>query len=117
MQEAGFWDDTKRAEEVTKKSKSIKDKMENFDKLQSQLEDIEVLKEMMEEDDEESSNEIIQTIREIQAQIDEYNMKVLLCGEYDKNNVILTLHVGVGGTDANDWTEMLLRMYTRWCER
>ena len=117
MQEAGFWDDTKRAEEVTKKSKNIKDKMENFDKLQSQIEDIEVLKEMMEEDDEESSNEIIQTIREIQAQIDEYNMKVLLSGEYDKNNVILTLHVGVGGTDANDWTEMLLRMYTRWCEK
>jgi peptide chain release factor 2 len=117
MQEAGFWDDTKRAEEVTKKSKNIKDKMENFDKLQSQVEDIEVLKEMMEEDDEESSNEIIQTMREIQSQIDEYNMKVLLSGEYDKNNVILTLHVGVGGTDANDWTEMLLRMYTRWCEK
>jgi peptide chain release factor 2 len=117
MQEAGFWDDTKRAEEVTKKSKNIKDKMEKFDKLQSQIEDIEVLKEMMEEDDEESSNEIIQTIREIQTQIDEYNMKILLSGEYDKNNVILTLHVGVGGTDANDWTEMLLRMYTRWCEK
>jgi len=117
MQEAGFWDDTKRAEEVTKKSKNIKDKMESFDKLQSKIEDIEVLKEMMEEDDEESSNEIIQTIGEIQTQIDEYNMKILLSGQYDKNNVILTLHVGVGGTDANDWTEMLLRMYTRWCEK
>ena len=117
MQETGFWDDTKRAEEVTKKSKSIKDKIEGFDKLKSQLEDVEVLKEMMEEDDEESSNEIIQTIREIEVQIDDYNMKVLLCGEYDKNNAILTLHAGVGGTDANDWTEMLLRMYTRWCEK
>lgn len=117
MQEAGFWDNTKRAEEVTKKSKSIKDKIESFDKLQSQIDDIEVLKEMMEEDDEESSNEIIQTIREVEAKIDDYNMKVLLSGEYDKNNVILTLHVGVGGTDANDWTEMLLRMYTRWCEK
>ena len=117
MQEAGFWDDTKRAEEVTKKSKVIKDKIESFDKLKSQIDDIEVLKEMMEEDDEESANEIIQTIREIEAKIDDYNMKVLLSGEYDKNNVILTLHVGVGGTDANDWTEMLLRMYTRWCEK
>ena len=117
MQEAGFWDDTKRAEEVTKKSKVIKDKVESFDKLKSQIDDIEVLKEMMEEDDEESANEIIQTIREIEAKIDDYNMKVLLSGEYDKNNVILTLHVGVGGTDANDWTEMLLRMYTRWCEK
>lgn len=117
MQEPGFWDDSKRAEEVTKKSKSVKDKIENFDKLKSQFEDVEVLKEIMEEDDEESANEIIQTIKGIEAKIDDYNMKVLLSGEYDKNNAILTLHVGVGGTDANDWTEMLLRMYTRWCEK
>ncbi len=117
MQEPGFWDDSKRAEEVTKKSKSVKDKIENFDKLKSQFEDVEVLKEIMEEDDEESASEIIQTIKGIEAQIDDYNMKVLLSGEYDKNNAILTLHVGVGGTDANDWTEMLLRMYTRWCEK
>ncbi|NRY61383.1 peptide chain release factor 2 [Clostridium beijerinckii] len=117
MQESGFWDNIKKAEEVTKKNKLIKDKIENFDKLKSQIEDIEVLKEIMEDDDEESANEIIQTLRDIEAQIDDYNMKVLLCGEYDKNNAILTLHVGVGGTDANDWTEMLLRMYTRWCEK
>ncbi|NSB17315.1 peptide chain release factor 2 [Clostridium beijerinckii] len=117
MQESGFWDNIKKAEEITKKSKLIKDKIENFDKLKSQIEDIEVLKEIMEDDDEESANEIIQTLRNIEAQIDDYNMKVLLCGEYDKNNAILTLHVGVGGTDANDWTEMLLRMYTRWCEK
>nr|WP_171773315.1 peptide chain release factor 2 [Clostridium beijerinckii] len=117
MQELGFWDNIKKAEEVTKKSKLIKDKIENFDKLKSQIEDIDVLKEIMEDDDEESANEIIQTLRDIEAQIDDYNMKVLLCGEYDKNNAILTLHVGVGGTDANDWTEMLLRMYTRWCEK
>lgn len=117
MQEPGFWEDSKRAEEVTKKSKLIKDKIENFDRLKSQVEDVEVLKEIMEEDDEESASEIIQTIKGIEAQIDDYNMKVLLSGEYDKNNAILTLHVGVGGTDANDWTEMLLRMYTRWCEK
>ncbi|AGF54434.1 peptide chain release factor 2 [Clostridium saccharoperbutylacetonicum] len=117
MQEAGFWDDIKRAEEVTKKSKSIKDQIEKFDKLRSKVEDVEVLKEIMEDDDEESANEIIQSIREVEAEIDDYNMKILLCGEYDKNNAILTLHVGVGGTDANDWTEMLLRMYTRWCEK
>lgn len=117
MQEPGFWEDTKRAEEVTRKSKSVKDKMEKYDKLKAQLEDVEVLKEIMEEDDEESATEIIETMRAIEAQIEDYNMKVLLSGEYDKNNVILTLHVGVGGTDANDWTQMLLRMYTRWCEK
>ena len=116
MQEPGFWDDSKKAEEVTKKSKLIKDKIENYDKLKSQFDDIEVLKDIMEEDDEESANEIIETVKSIEAEIDDYNMKILLSGEYDKNNAIVTLHVGVGGTDANDWTEMLLRMYTRWCE-
>ncbi len=116
MQEPGFWDDTKKAEEVTKKSKLIKDKIENYDKLRSQFDDIEVLKDIMEEDDQESADEIIETIKLIEAEIDDYNMKILLSGEYDQNNAIVTLHVGVGGTDANDWTEMLLRMYTRWCE-
>lgn len=117
MQEPGFWDDSKKAEGVTKKSKAIKDKIDRFDKLKSQLEDVEVLNDMMEDDDEESANEIIDTIKTIEAEIDDYNMKILLNGEYDKNNAIVTLHVGVGGTDANDWTEMLLRMYTRWCEQ
>lgn len=116
MQEPGFWDDSKKAEEVTKKSKLIKDKIENYDKLKSQLDDIEILKDIMEEDDTESADEIIETIKSIEIEIEDYNMKTLLSGEYDKNNAIVTLHVGVGGTDANDWTEMLLRMYTRWCE-
>lgn len=117
MQEPKFWENTKRAEEVTKESKLIRDKIQSFDKLQSQIDDVEVLKEIMEEDDEESADEIINTIHSIEKEIDDYNMKILLSGEYDRNNAILTLHVGVGGTDANDWTEMLLRMYTRWCEK
>ncbi|NFG19537.1 peptide chain release factor 2 [Clostridium botulinum] len=117
MQEDGFWNDTKRAEEITKESKRIKDKIQRVESIQSKLDDIEVLKEMMDDDDEESAYEIINNIKEIEEEIDNYNMEILLSGEYDKNNAILTLHVGVGGTDANDWTEMLLRMYTRWCEK
>ncbi len=117
MQEDGFWNDIKRAEEITKESKRIKDKIQRVESVQSKLDDIEVLKEMMDDDDEESAYEIINNIKEIEEEIDNYNMEILLSGEYDKNNAILTLHVGVGGTDANDWTEMLLRMYTRWCEK
>ncbi len=117
MQEPNFWNDSKRAEEVTKESKALKDKITNFESLKSKLEDIDVLKEMAEEGDEDSALEIIETIKFLEKEIEEYNIKVLLSGEYDKNNAILTLHVGVGGTDANDWTEMLLRMYTRWCEK
>ena len=117
MQEPNFWNDSKRAEEVTKESKALKDKITNFECLKSKIEDIDVLKEMAEEGDEDSALEIIETIKFLEKEIEEYNIKVLLSGEYDKNNAILTLHVGVGGTDANDWTEMLLRMYTRWCEK
>lgn len=117
MQESGFWDDVKNAEEVTKSSKRIKDKLEKYESLVSAIDDVEVLHELMEEDDNEVANEIISEIKDIEKKIYEYKIEILLSGEYDQNDAILTLHVGVGGTDANDWTEMLLRMYIRWCEK
>lgn len=116
MQEKGFWDDIKRAEEVTKESKSIKDKIDRFESLVNRIDDVEVLAEIA-EDDEETVNEIIYEIRDIEKLIEEYRIELLLSGEYDKNDAILNLHAGVGGSDANDWTDMLLRMYTRWCEK
>lgn len=116
MQEKGFWDDIKRAEEVTKESKSIKDKIDRFESLVNRIEDVEVLAEIA-EDDEETINEIIYEIRDVEKLIGEYRIELLLSGEYDKNDAILNLHAGVGGSDANDWTDMLLRMYTRWCEK
>jgi len=117
MQEKEFWEDIKRAEEITKESKRIKDKIDRYDNLNTRLEDVEILSEMIEEDDEDSINEIIQEIRNIEKEVFDYKIELLLSGEYDRNNAILNLHAGVGGTDANDWTEMLLRMYTRWCEK
>ena len=117
MQENGFWDDVKKAEEVTKQSKRIKDKLEKYEFLVSAVDDVEVLHELMEEDDNEVAEEIISEIKDIEKKIYEYKIEILLSGEYDQNDAIMTLHVGVGGTDANDWTEMLLRMYTRWCEK
>ncbi len=117
MQENGFWDDIKRAEEVTKESRRIKDKLDRYNNLVQSLEDVEVLYEIMESDDNESAQEIIQEIIRIEKDINDYKIEILLSGEYDKNDAILSLHVGVGGADANDWTSMLLRMYTRWCEK
>ncbi|MGL5086827.1 MAG: peptide chain release factor 2 [Clostridium sp.] len=117
MQEKGFWDDVKRAEEVTKEAKGLKDKVEKQGSLEERVEDIDVLSELMEEDDEESAEEIIDEIKSLEKEVEEYRIQILLSGEYDKNDVILTLHTGVGGSDANDWTEMLLRMYSRWCEK
>ena len=117
MQEPDFWNDSEKSQLVTKESKDIKEKIENYDNIVSRIDDIEVLKEMASEGDDASTQEIIETIKFLEKEIDDYNIKVLLSGEYDKNNAIMTLHVGVGGADANDWTEMLLRMYTRWCEK
>ena len=116
MQENGFWDDVKRAEEVTKECKIIKDKIERYENLVSRIDDIEVLAELAEED-EDTINEVIKEIRSIEKEVENYRVELLLSGEYDRNNAILNLHAGVGGSDANDWTEMLLRMYTRWCDK
>ena len=117
MQEQGFWDDIKQSEEVTKESKTLKDKLSRINTLTEKAEDIKILYELLEEDDKESIDEIISEIKYIEKEVAQYKIEILLSGEYDKNNAILTLHVGVGGADANDWTEMLLRMYTRWCEK
>ncbi|MFC4779734.1 peptide chain release factor 2 [Eubacterium multiforme] len=117
MQEQGFWDDIKKAEEITKESKFLKSKVQRFETIERKIEDIEILNDLMEEDDDDSINEIVSEVKLLENLVDEYRIEILLSGEYDKNDAILNLHVGVGGTDANDWTEMLLRMYTRWAEK
>ena len=117
MQEADFWNDIDKAQEVTQKSKRLKDKINKIINLEKSLEDIEVLKDMIESDDDDTIKEIIAEVKSIEKQIQEFKIEILLSGEYDKNDAILTLHTGVGGSDANDWTYMLLRMYTRWCEK
>jgi peptide chain release factor 2 len=116
MQEPGFWNDSKLAQRVTQESKALKDKYERYKHLETSLEDIDVLIELSTMDeDEETKKEIIREINTVSKDIDIFRIETMLSGEYDKDNAILTLHAGVGGTDAQDWTEMLHRMYTRWC--
>lgn len=117
MQESNFWNDIDKAQEITQKSKRLKDKISKIEGLEKSLEDVEVLKDMIEQDDMDSIKEIILEIKSIEKQVEEFKIEILLSGEYDRNDAILTLHTGVGGSDANDWTYMLLRMYTRWCEK
>lgn len=117
MQETSFWEDVNKAGEITQEAKRIKDKLDYFKSLNTRVEDVEILFELLEEDDEETPKEIIGEVKGISKEIENLKIQILLSGEYDRNNAILTLHAGVGGTDANDWTEMLLRMYTRWCEK
>ncbi|NME65897.1 peptide chain release factor 2 [Clostridium cadaveris] len=117
MQSSVFWDDIKNAQEITQEAKSLKDRIDAFNSLEQRFEDIFELGQLVEEDDENSIRDILSEIKELQDSIENFRIEILLCGEYDKNNCILNLHTGVGGTDAQDWTEMLLRMYTRWCEK
>lgn len=118
MQEQDFWNDINRAQQITQEAKFVKDRLLRYNNDKSRIEDLEILAEMArEEDSEESYNEVISEVKEMLQEIDRFRIETMLSGEYDRNNAILDLHTGVGGTDAQDWTEMLLRMYTRWCDK
>jgi peptide chain release factor 2 len=118
MQEPSFWNDIIRAQEVTQQSKGIKDRIDRFNLVISRIEDLEVLIELSEEEEDDSSiSEIRSELKDLAHDADRFRIEILLSGEYDKNNAILTLHTGAGGNDAQDWTEMLYRMYSRWCEK
>ena len=103
---------------VLQRTKQFKDKLERYSSILSSYEDLQVLTEMAEETgDDESAEELLLEYEKFLADYNTLNLETLLSGPYDKNNAILTLHSGAGGTEAQDWTEMLLRMYTRWAER
>ncbi len=111
-----FWDDVKTAQQVSQRAKNIEDKMAAFRKLQQRLNDVSDLVGMCDEDDsllEETANELAS----LDAAVNEMHVSALLSGKFDANNAILTLHAGAGGTEAQDWVQMLYRMYTRYAER
>lgn len=117
MQEPSFWEDINKAGEITQNAKRLKDKLEYITSLNTRIDDVEVLVELIEDGDEDTPGEIVQEVKALYKEIEALKVQILLSGEYDLNNAIFTLHTGVGGSDANDWTEMLLRMYTRYCEK
>lgn len=118
MQEPSFWEDTYLAQEISQKSKGIKDRIDRFNLVVSKIEDLEVLALLSEEEDDDSSVEEIKSeLKDLAHDTDRFRIEILLSGKYDINNAILTLHTGAGGSDAQDWTEMLYRMYSRWCEK
>ena len=97
-QAEGFWEDHENAQKVMKEKKSIENKIEEYEALATEIEDVEVLISLAED-------------------AEALRLATLLTGEYDKNNAIISVHGGSGGTDAKDWAEMLFRMYLRWAER
>ena len=115
MEAPDFWNDPKRSQQMMKELKSKKDDVEIYNSLVSQMDDIEVMLEMgYEENDASLIPEIQQMLDEFEHTFEGIRMKTLLSGEYDRNNAIVTLHAGAGGTEACDWVSMLYRMYTRW---
>jgi peptide chain release factor 2 len=114
----GFWDDHQTAQKILKEKKSLESKISKYTTLESELEDIQVLIELAEEEDaSDMVGEIQSAYNEWNKDFDNAMLTTLLDGEYDSNNAIVSIHAGSGGTDAQDWAEMLLRMYTRWADK
>lgn len=113
----GFWDDHESAKKVLKEKKSTEVKLEEFRDLETSFSDVETLIELAEEAEDESMiPEIEEMYQTLVKELEAMTIKVLLSDEYDKNNAIISIHAGSGGTDAQDWAEMLVRMYVRWAE-
>lgn len=114
----GFWDDVDQAQKLLKEKKNLENKLEQFRHLEQELSDIGLLIEMAEaEGDTEVAGEIRESYEAFRKEADELRLITLLSEEYDGNNAIISIHSGSGGLDAQDWAEMLLRMYTRWAEK
>ncbi len=115
MQGPNFWDDIEKAQIVSQESKGLKDRLLNFNNTKDKFEEIEVMIELSKEEEDASYFDDIKTgLQELEKELSDFKIQLLLSGDYDKNNAIITFHAGAGGTDAQDWTEMLIRMYTRW---
>lgn len=113
----GFWNDMEFAQKTLQEKKRIETKLESFRALEKDIDDVDELIQLAQEEEDESLIEEIQSIYDsYQERSEKMRIETLLSEEYDKNNAILSVHAGAGGTDAQDWTEMLLRMYTRYSE-
>lgn len=114
----GFWDKQEEAQKVINESNGLKAVVNEFNDLFSTHENLEMTLELLrEEPDEELQLELEKELKEFQDKMDAFELNLLLSEPYDKNNAILELHPGAGGTESQDWGSMLLRMYTRWAEK
>lgn len=119
MQEApGFWDDPERSQKIVVQAKLLEAKLEKYHAMTAQLEDLLTICEMaLEENDNSMLPELQEGFEQLAQRMEEARLETLLTGEYDGNNALMSFHAGAGGTEAQDWCQMLYRMYTRWAER
>ena len=114
----GFWDDLEKSQKVTRRMRQLENKLEAQRKREREWDDLMALCEMGNEfEDESLVPELEEGFARLEEEIGEAKLATLLTGEYDNSNAILTFHAGAGGTEAQDWAQMLYRMYTRWAER
>lgn len=113
-----FWTNNDKKDEILAKIKSNKKVCTNYNNLKLEIQNVEELSELvMQEFDEQLKLEILKTTNKLQNEIEKLELETLLSGKFDKNNAIITIHPGAGGTESQDWAEMLYRMYTRWAEK
>ena len=113
--ENDFWNDTDNSSKVLKQINSLKSKVEGFKKLNNELNNLLEMSDLLQvEEDEELAKDLLKSTDTLEKDIEKLEITTLLSGKYDNNNAILTIHPGAGGTEAQDWAEMLYRMYTRW---
>ena len=118
QEEDGFFNDMGRVQSVGTELRALEDKIERYTSLTSQFDDVCLLIDLSNEANDISNvDEVVSELDDIEKKANELSLELLLKGKYDANNAILMLHSGAGGTEAQDWTEMLYRMYTRYCER
>lgn len=118
MQAEGFWNDNEKAALVMQEKKGLERKLTAYHDLENDHEDLMILMEMADEENDESLiPEIEEAFSGLKKNIESLKLETLLNGEYDSRDAIISIHAGAGGVDAQDWAGMLLRMYTRWCER
>ena len=118
IEQEDFWNDPEYAQKVMKKKKAMENTLDSYNNLVKNLKDVEELIELAEiEEDEHRADEIQSMFDTFKESLEEMRIKTLLTGKYDRCGAIVSIHAGTGGVDAMDWASMLMRMYTRWCEK
>ncbi len=113
-----FWNDSKNSAKVLTKIKQLKSKCTEYENITNEITNLQELTELVElEPDEEISKDILKNTKKIEKQLEKFKLTTLLSGKYDVNNAIVTIHPGAGGTESQDWAEMLYRMYSRWANK
>ena len=114
----GFWNDTTKSTTILSKVKTLKNKCITYNKISQELKNLQELTELVSlENDDQIAKDILKNTELLEKDLEKFELTTLLSGKYDKNNAIVTLHPGAGGTESQDWAEMLYRMYTRWATK